>query len=60
MRIVRFPLPKTRKWRLVKKLREGNLIGRMDYGKTRYIRNRFVVWIAHSRWVWWNFHRDGK
>jgi len=53
MKLVRQPLPKTRKCKLTEVLRK-NLVGVFCYDK------RFVVWQAHSRWVWWNFHRDGK
>lgn len=56
MKLVRKPLPKTRRWKLTSRLRE-NLVGVLNRHRKPH---RFEVWKAHSRWVWWKFYRDNK
>jgi TRAP-type C4-dicarboxylate transport system permease large subunit len=49
------PVPMKERWKLTARLRDGNLIG----GVLMHQRKapKFVVWEAHSRWVWWKFYR---
>ena len=56
MKLVRHPLPKTRRWKLTNKL-GNNLVGVLN----TYLKPpKFAVWKAHSRWAWWKFYRSDK
>ena len=55
---IRRPLPKTRKWRLTERLR-NTLVGKLCADSAAR-QHHFVVWIAHSKFIWWKFYRDDR